>query len=610
MLHCAGSEFLGPHTKGEAPDSAVPTAETAGEASRHGEAFSTSLDATDRTVEGRSEVQIHLSTNLPDIFRLPDQPFVVPGSYRRLELSKLVNKLLEQQDDPDWPGHQPFDFLVDNKWFLRTSLEEYMHARGITSEVSLTLHYQLAVRNLGTEQLPRAADWISSLSFVPTENLLVEASYDGCCRLHHVSPSASHDSVSTSSAAPLLTLGLNRGPLTTSATFAAGAFLPPRSAQLLLGSSSGALYFVTCVSSSSASDEKAAVSEARAPGRWHAAVQAVGCLDSSVASVAVSTDGVTVASGDHGGNVYLWENFSLLTEAETQIGQWREKGAAQGDEQPEGEGGDGNSLSTKGKGTQGKKRRHPSVSRAFANEAESLFSCQEKEPKLRLRGVHTAPVSDVAFAPSHFRCVLYSASLDNSISAWDTLVGGAPLVTWPVSRGVTSLACQPSDGRVVCTAHEDGRLRLWDIRSGGGDAGGKAANGVLSLDANSRLDLRFTFGCPHARLCTQVRWLPRQPGREARDRQRDEVAGEHLLASVGQEGVVKLFDIRAPTLPLLTMDVQGATKSKDKKEDRSAKAVRLLTTAWLGPAKLATGGSDGVTRIHTFGSKWTGTQNE
>ncbi|KFG65729.1 NLE (NUC135) domain-containing protein, partial [Toxoplasma gondii RUB] len=88
MLHCAGSEFFGPHTKGEAPDSAVPTAETAGEASRHGEAFSTSLDATDRTVDGRSEVQIHLSTNLPDIFRLPDQPFVVPGSYRRLELSK------------------------------------------------------------------------------------------------------------------------------------------------------------------------------------------------------------------------------------------------------------------------------------------------------------------------------------------------------------------------------------------------------------------------------------------------------------------------------------------------------------------------------------------
>ncbi|CBZ54980.1 hypothetical protein NCLIV_054070 [Neospora caninum Liverpool] len=592
-------------------DSGVSPAGNGDDTNQHGEPVPV---GSDRTLAGGSEVQIHLSTDLPDLFQLPDQPFVVPGNYRRLELSKLVNQLLEQQDDPDWPGHQPFDFLVDNKLFLRTSLEEYMRARGITAEVPVNLHYQLAIRNLGSAQLPRAADWISSLSYISTESLLVETSYDGCCRLHSVSPSP-RGSPSTSPSAPILTLGLNRGPLTASAAFAAGAFLPPRSAQLVLGSSSGALYFLTCVSSLSSvsavpaeGDEKAALGAEERTGGWHAEMQAVGCLDSGVACVGLSTDGVTVASGDKGGNVYLWENFSLLTDAEKQIGQWREKGEAQAESQREGAAVDGSAPTVNGNGP-GKKRRHASLSRSPGEDgAGSLFACQEMRPKLRLRGVHTAPVSDVAFAPSPFRCVLYSASLDNSVSAWDTLVGGDPLVTWPVSRGVTSLSCRPSDGRVVCTAHEDGRLRLWDIRSGAGAASAaKAGTPVMSLDANSRLDLRFTFGCAHSRLCTQVRWLPRHLARESRDRQGDDVAGEHLLASVGQDGVVKLFDVRAPTLPLLTTDVhgRGATGRHGREERSPGKAVRLLATAWLGPTRLATGGSDGVTRLHSFGSRWT-----
>ncbi|PFH33984.1 NLE (NUC135) domain-containing protein [Besnoitia besnoiti] len=557
----------------------------AGQGENQEPGLSTENADADSTQDGGTEVQVHFSTGLPEFFQLPDQPFVVPSRFRRLELSKLVNQLLEQQDDPDWPGHQPFDFLVDGKLFLRTSLEEYMRARGITAEVPLNLHYQLAVRILGARQLPRAADWISSLSFIPTENILVEASYDGCCRLHSVSPRspvALTSSLSPSS--PVVTLALNRGPLTASAAFAAGAFLPLHSSQLLLGSSSGALYFLASWASTSgaADGEERRVLDKRAVGIWQAEVQAVGCLDSSVASLGVSTDGVTVAAGDKEGNVYLWENFLLLTHAATQVEKLRARDEEDGE----------------------RKKKRQAAALSTAGDDGALFAVQEVRPKLRLRAAHTAPVSDLAFAPAPLRCVLYSASLDNSISAWDTLLGGDALVTWPVSRGVTSLACCPVDGRIVCSAHEDGRLRLWDVRSGAGNEemhASRKASSVLTLDANSRFDLRFAFGSAHQRLCTQVRWLPRQLARKGDDGESEKTEeGEHILASVGQDGLLKLFDVRAPSMPLLTVEVQGGEGEARK----PGKPVRLLATAWVGPTRIATGGSDGVTRIHAFGSRW------
>lgn len=35
------------------------------------------------------EVQVHFSTNLPEIFQLPDHPFVVPSAFSRLDLSRV-----------------------------------------------------------------------------------------------------------------------------------------------------------------------------------------------------------------------------------------------------------------------------------------------------------------------------------------------------------------------------------------------------------------------------------------------------------------------------------------------------------------------------------------
>ncbi|KAI9790772.1 MAG: ribosome biogenesis protein ytm1, partial [Piccolia ochrophora] len=82
-----------------------------------------------------SQVRVQLSTKQPDI-SLPDNagPVLVPTSLRRYGLSTLVNHLL---------GHEkptPFDFLISGT-FLRTSVDDYLTAHGLSSETVLHLEY-------------------------------------------------------------------------------------------------------------------------------------------------------------------------------------------------------------------------------------------------------------------------------------------------------------------------------------------------------------------------------------------------------------------------------------------------------------------------------------
>lgn len=408
----------------------------------------------------------------------------------------------------------------------------------------------------------------------------METSYDGRCRLYRVSRSSS-SSPSSSHARPMLEVAMHQGPLTAGAAFAAGAFLPPHCMQLIVGSKGGALSVLHTWTESAQSSRKEQESkgsggpEASSTGSWHAELQCVGCQDSSVLCVGLSTDGVTIASGGADGTVLLWENFETLTEAASRAEERAKEEKAVVE------------LNAQGKS---KRKRGPQ-----RNGGDS--STQQLDPKLRLTSADTEAVTDVAFAPPPFRCVLYSGSLDGTVSAWDTLVGGDPLSTWTTPRAITSLTCSPTNGRVVCTAHEDGRIRLWDVRSGDGEVSSltepmkssSTSKSVTTLDSNTRLDLKFAFGFPHRRLATQVRWSPRGAKGDA--------VSEHLISSVGQDGALRILDVRAPSTPLLVLDLSNG---KEKKP------VRLLTCTWCDSGRIAAGGSDGLTRIHTIGARWTG----
>jgi ribosome biogenesis protein len=81
------------------------------------------------------QVRLQLTTRDQTV-KLPDEigSILVSTSLRRYALSTLVNNLLETEQPI------PFEFLINGR-FLRTSIDEFLTANGISSEVTLSLEY-------------------------------------------------------------------------------------------------------------------------------------------------------------------------------------------------------------------------------------------------------------------------------------------------------------------------------------------------------------------------------------------------------------------------------------------------------------------------------------
>jgi len=132
--------------------------------------------------EPASQVRIALSTR--DAGLSPPEgtgPILVPTNFRRYALSTLVNGLL-QSEKPT-----PLDFLV-NGTYLRTSLDEYLTANGISAETTLALEYVRArippVHVASFEH----DDWVSSVDVLsqetqPGHERILSASFDGHLRI-------------------------------------------------------------------------------------------------------------------------------------------------------------------------------------------------------------------------------------------------------------------------------------------------------------------------------------------------------------------------------------------------------------------------------------------
>ncbi|KAJ9626253.1 ribosome biogenesis protein ytm1 [Taxawa tesnikishii (nom. ined.)] len=125
----------------------------------------TSTMATDRT----SQVRIQLTSRSPDI-ELPEDtgPILVSTELRRYQLSTLVNRLLETEQPI------PFEFLVNGQ-FLRTSLDDFLTANGISAETTLTVEY---VRALIPRRMSRASNTMTGI---------LSGGYDGVLRMWNTS---------------------------------------------------------------------------------------------------------------------------------------------------------------------------------------------------------------------------------------------------------------------------------------------------------------------------------------------------------------------------------------------------------------------------------------
>ncbi|KAA1475222.1 WD40 repeat-like protein [Dentipellis sp. KUC8613] len=118
--------------------------------------------------------------SLPVIFTtrtqypLPSQKFMIPASWKRYQLSQLVNKALSLTHVV------PFDFLIQGE-ILRGSLAEWSAEKGAGEEETLEIEYIESIMPPQRMTALPHEDWVSSVSCrVP--GLFLTASYDGNIR--------------------------------------------------------------------------------------------------------------------------------------------------------------------------------------------------------------------------------------------------------------------------------------------------------------------------------------------------------------------------------------------------------------------------------------------
>ncbi|AET40610.1 Ytm1p Ecym_6228 [Eremothecium cymbalariae DBVPG len=129
--------------------------------------------------EDKSQAKIKFFTRESDeSLHVLDTPLFAPVSLKRYGLSEIVNHLLGLEKPI------PFDFLVDGE-LLRTSLQEYLTKKGLSTETILNVEYTRAVLPPSYLNSFDNDDWVSALDV--GGNKIVSGSYDGIVRTWNLS---------------------------------------------------------------------------------------------------------------------------------------------------------------------------------------------------------------------------------------------------------------------------------------------------------------------------------------------------------------------------------------------------------------------------------------
>ncbi|KAL9127335.1 MAG: hypothetical protein Q9217_003774 [Psora testacea] len=427
-----------------------------------------------------TQVRIQLSTRSPDI-SLPENPgpILVHTSeakhFRRYALSSLVNTLLK----PEKPT--PFEFLIHGA-FLRTSLEEYLTANGISAETTLAVEYVRAI----IPPLHLASfehdDWVSSVDVLsttspagqkagdanaisPGQTRILSGSYDGFLRVWNLSSEVLATSPSASNGGHTSSLKAAR-------------FIDPTHI-----ASSGLDRTIRIWKYTEDSDHSSA--------SLHPQIELYGHRG-SIDSVAVhqTSNRILSASADHS------------------LGLWSSKKSDAPEAPP---------LLIPSATSQSAKRR----------KTGSATSTPQRGP-LSLMKSHNAPVSDTIFAPND-HTVAYSISWDHTLKTWDlptstcvdtrstshslfsltalpslnllaagssarhiTLIdprASATTIGVMTLRGhsnlVASLASDPESFYGLVSGSHDGTCRIWDVRSSKSEKDGRVGESMYTIERES-----------------------------------------------------------------------------------------------------------------------------
>ncbi|CBF77455.1 hypothetical protein AN4469.2 [Aspergillus nidulans FGSC A4] len=419
------------------------------------------------------QVRVQLTSKQEDI-ALPDNtgPILVPTGLKRYALSTLVNNLLGN-DKPI-----PFEFLINGS-FLRTSIDEYLTANGISAETTLEIEYVRALIPPLHIASFEHDDWVSSIDVLSTsspasagsdaiargQERILSGSYDGFLRVWNMSSQVIATSPSPTDGGHI-------------SSIKAAKFISPSSI-----ASAGLDRTVRLWKYTEAEDGFS--------GKIVPQVELYG-HKSGINSLAVhaSTNRILSASADH--NVGFWSTKKSDAPAA-----------------PE-------SLLPSAASRTSKRRK-----------LNASVSVSQRGPLALLSG-HTAPVSDAIF-DARDSTVGYSVSWDHSLRTWDlvtaalvdtrttshsllslqhlpdhnllatgtsarhiTLIdprASAATISAMTLRGhtnaVVSLARDPHSIYGLISGSHDGTCRIWDLRATKTDKGGAVGESVYSISRKS-----------------------------------------------------------------------------------------------------------------------------
>ncbi|KZV45451.1 hypothetical protein F511_20624 [Dorcoceras hygrometricum] len=129
--------------------------------------------------ESSRQVQVRFVTKLNPPYKAPPSSISIPANFARFGLSALLNNLL-QAGNADWEA-EPFDFLIDGE-LVRMSLEEFLLAKGISTEKILQIEYIKAIVPKREEEPCSHDDWVSSVDG-SKDGYILTGCYDGFGRI-------------------------------------------------------------------------------------------------------------------------------------------------------------------------------------------------------------------------------------------------------------------------------------------------------------------------------------------------------------------------------------------------------------------------------------------
>ncbi|PWN95217.1 WD40 repeat-like protein [Tilletiopsis washingtonensis] len=431
------------------------------------------------------QVPIVLRTSLATL-QIPQQPYLVPLSWRRTQLSTLVNRLLSPGDAAS-AASIPFDFIIDGE-LLRGSIDAWLAAHGRTEEETLDIEYVRSTLPPRFASSRECDDWLSDID-ARSDGLFLTAAYDSTLRLFGATGTE-----------PLLTQRVAAPGGLTSARFIGS----DAEQQVLATGMDGTIHLLS-LSSTSAGPEQMYSATHVASGAAHG-----GSVRAPLCSLSVRGSQALAAGWD--GCVSLWLPTSLAARSDADESRSKKKRRAErGVAAPEGARLE--PLATlwhapPNAGVPSANARVGGVVWGAEGKAYSAgWNGSVREWDVDSQSASSSKTSDkVLLCLDHMAGsapVLLTGHVDRSIGIWDMRLNAAA-ITLPLasahSAPVSAVRAHPSSAHLFASASHDGSVKLWDARSpkaalfalsrppaASGEAAGKGAEKekVLALDWTS-----------------------------------------------------------------------------------------------------------------------------